>query len=52
MVKYTIEKHKQMNCYILWKNVKRDHSYGCRGIFQGTRKECKEKLKEIESEGI
>ena len=48
-IKYTIEKHNQLSelkgkdIYVLWKQNK----YSSRGIYQGTKKECEEKLKEV-----
>ena len=52
-IKYTIKKHEQLselnnkNIYVLWKEGESDSAYGCRGIFQGTRKECEEELSKI-----
>ena len=52
MVKYSIEKHKQLtelnnkDTYVLWKEV----GYSCGCIFQGSKQECKDKLKEIKNE--
>lgn len=49
MIKYSISKHKQLtelnnrSIYVLWK----ESDYGCRGIYQGTKKACREKLKEM-----
>ena len=49
-MKYSIKKHKQLSelhnkdVYVLWKECK----YGCRGIFQGTKEDCKDRLKEME----
>ena len=48
-IRYTIEKHNQLSeinnkdMYVLWKQNK----YSSRGIFQGSKKECEDKLKEI-----
>lgn len=48
-IRYTIEKHNQLSeinnkeIYVLWKQNK----YSSRGIFQGTKKECEDKRKEI-----
>ena len=57
-IKYYIQKHnnlgdKVIGNYVLWKESHSEHEYGCcngygcRGIFQGTREECKMKLKEV-----
>ena len=49
MIRYSISKHKQLtelnnrNIYVLWK----ESDYGSRGIYQGTKKACREKLKEM-----
>ena len=49
MIKYSISKHNQLSelkgkeVYVLWK----ENKYSCRGIFQGTKKECEDKRKEI-----
>lgn len=56
MIKYTIEKHNQLSelnkksMYVLWKEVTSEHGFGVKGIYQGTKKECQEKLKEIRGE--
>lgn len=46
-IKYSIEKHKQLNCYVIWKELVRDKGFNVLGIFHGTKKECQEKLKEL-----
>jgi hypothetical protein len=46
-VKYTIEYHNLMKKYILWKEVNSDKGFCVKGIYAGTKKECREKLKEI-----
>ena len=57
MIKYSIKKHKQLtelnnkDIYVLWLEGAGNNSFGCRGIFQGTKQECEEKLKEIKSKG-
>lgn len=45
MIKYTISKHHGI--YILWKEINSEKGWDCCGIFKGTRKECKLKLKEV-----
>lgn len=45
MIKYSISKHHGI--YILWKESHKGTGWACCGIFQGTRKECKLKLKEV-----
>jgi hypothetical protein len=48
MVKYTIEKSKTKNSWIIWKEIKSDHGFGIFPIYRGkTRKECYKRLKEI-----
>ena len=53
MIKYEIKLHKQLSLlngklvYVLWKKVSGEHGYCTRGIYQGTKKECKEELKKI-----
>lgn len=47
MVSYSIKRHKQMGCYILWKDIENKRSFASNCMYQGTRKECEEKLKEI-----
>ena len=49
-IKYTIQKHKQLDKFVLWKETKTEHGIGFRGIFQGTKKECEEYLKKIKGE--
>lgn len=45
MIKYTISKHEQLGCYVLWK----EKDYSSRGIFHGTKQECENKLKEVKN---
>lgn len=48
MVKYTIEKSKTKNSWIIWKEIESDHGFGIFPIYRGkTRKECYKRLKEI-----
>ena len=47
MIKYTISFHKQMNCYILWKECDSKHGFCVRGIYKGTYKECLEHRKDM-----
>lgn len=52
MINYNISKHNNLGKdikgnYVLWKEVESEHGCGARGIFQGTKKECEDKLKEI-----
>lgn len=49
-VKYHIEKHEQLGKYVLWKETETKQGLSVRGIFQGTRKECEEKLEQIKKE--
>lgn len=46
---YTIEYHNLMKKYILWKNVDSKNGYATKGIYAGTKKECKEYLKNLKS---
>lgn len=46
MNKYSIKKHKQLDKYVVWQETKIGHGFACKGIFQGTKKECEEFLKE------
>ena len=48
-ISYEITYHKSLQKYVLWKICYSNKSAGCKGIFQGTRKECQEKLKEIKT---
>jgi len=45
MIKYSISKHHGI--YILWKESNHEKGWAICGIYKGTRKECKNKLKEI-----
>ena len=47
IMKYSISKHKQLDCYVVWCETKTDNGYGCKGVFQGTRQECKEYLERL-----
>lgn len=46
-IKYYINKHKQLNLYVLYKYVHIGKGYASKGIFFGSKKECQERLKEI-----
>lgn len=46
-IKYFIEKHKQLNEYVIFKYIHKNNGYAIKGIFSGTRQECQQKLKEI-----
>ena len=50
IIKYTIEKSRNGEHWVLWKWVEGHNSYSCMGIFKGTRRECYRKLKEIKGE--
>lgn len=44
---YTIEYHKLMGKYVLWKNVDSENGYASKGIYSGTKKECEKFLKDL-----
>ena len=51
-IKYSIKKHNNLGDkvegnYVLWKEVESERGWGVKGIFQGTKEECKNKLNEI-----
>lgn len=46
-ISYKIEKHEQLGKYVIWKEVQIGNGICARGIFQGTRKQCEEKLENI-----
>ena len=50
IVKYEIKRHKQMNCYIVWKNSKTENGLGCKGVFFGTRQQCLNFIEELKKE--
>lgn len=50
ITKYTIQKHKQLGCYVVWCETKTEHGYGAKGVFQGTRQECKDYLETLKGE--
>lgn len=53
IIKYVIQKHKQLtelnkeDTYVVWKETKTEHGYGVKGVFQGTKKDCKEYLETL-----
>ena len=47
MIKYTIEKSKNGNYYVLYKNVETNQGLCSGGIYKGKRKQCEETLKVI-----
>lgn len=49
IINYKIEYHKLLKEYILWKEVETSKGWGVIGIYKGTKKQCKEKLKEIKA---
>ena len=50
MTKYVIEKHEQLNKYVVWKETETKRGFCIRGIFQGSRKQCEEFLDKIKKE--
>ena len=50
IMKYSISKHKQLDCYVVWCETKTNNGYGCKGVFQGTRKECQEYMEVLKNE--
>ena len=46
-VNYSIKKHKQLGKHVLWKEISSEHGFAIKGIFNGTKKECEDRLKEI-----
>lgn len=49
IIKYTIQKHKQLSKYVVWCETKIEHGYGAKGVFQGTRQECRDYLEMIKN---
>ena len=47
MVYYTIEYKKNEGKWLIWKNIERNNAFNFMCVFEGTLKECKEKLKEL-----
>ena len=53
IVKYVIQKHKQLSklnskdIYVVWCEIQGEHHCGCKGVFQGTRQECRNYLDEL-----
>ena len=43
MTYYTLEKHNDE--WVVWENTFNEHSGGVRGVFKGTKNECKEYVK-------
>ena len=50
IMKYSINKHKQLGCYVVWCEIQTAHGYGVKGVFQGTRKECQEYIEKLKEE--
>jgi hypothetical protein len=50
IVKYTIQKHKQLGEYVVWQETKTEHGYGNKRIFKGTKQECQEYLEKLKGE--
>ena len=47
IIKYSISKHNQLGCYVVWQESKTERGYGNKGVFQGSRKECQEYLERL-----
>ena len=45
--KYSIEYHKGLQEFILWKEVESEKGFNVVAIYKGTKKECREKLNEL-----
>lgn len=46
--RYTIEYHKQMEKWVLWKEINTEHGFAVKGIFNGTKQQCEiEKIKQL-----
>lgn len=39
-ITYTLEYHKPSKKWVVWKNIEGNQSYGFKGMFSGSRKEC------------
>ena len=50
ITKYTLQKHKQLGKYVVWKETKTEHGIGVKGVFQGTKKECEDYLEKLKGE--
>lgn len=47
MTKYSIERSRNGDYWVLWKHVELARGFCCKGIFTGTRSECYKELKKI-----
>ena len=50
-IKYTIEKSRESDGYVLWKNVESSHGAAVKRMYKGTRRDCfleKKKREEME----
>lgn len=49
-VKYTVEKSKTDDNWVIWRNTETERGFGCRGIFSDiSKRKCYEVKKEIEN---
>ena len=47
MVYYTLEFKANEGLWLMWKNREKEDSFNFKCIFEGTKVECKKKLKEL-----
>ena len=50
MIKYKIQKHKQLGEYVLWKEISSDRGFAVKRVFKGTKQECQEYLEKLKGE--
>lgn len=51
-ITYCITYHEQLQQYILWKELTSERGFNSIAIYKGTKKECREKLKEIKTTSV
>jgi len=48
-INYTLEYNSTNKTWVVWKNLESEHSYNFYKVYEGSKKECQERLKEIKN---
>lgn len=47
-INYTLEYNPTNKLWVVWKNIEKEHSYNFYKVYEGSKKECQIKLKEVQ----
>lgn len=48
-ITYTLEYNTTNKLWVVWKNIKKEHSFNFYPIYEGNKQECEIKLKEMQN---